>query len=132
MPNKPCLRIRFGIAWRRKRDLPFSDRWRDKPAFSRKLVRPIACSERMPQGGISEGHARFLCQALVPKYRKRQPLSGCLMLGGERGICLSAIVGEISPSFPENSFARSRAASVCRRAALARVLSSFPAGELSS
>ena len=38
----------------------------------------------------------------------------------ERGICLSAIVGEISSPFSENSFARSRAASVCRRAALAR------------
>ena len=52
------------------------------------------------------------------------------MLGGERGSRLSAIVGEISLSFPEDSFARSRAASVCRRAALARVLSSFPANKI--
>ena len=43
---------------------------------------------------------------------------------------LSAIVGEISSPFSENSFARSRAASVCRRAALARVLSSFPANKI--
>ena len=48
----------------------------------------------------------------------------------ERGICLSAIVGEISSPFSENSFARSRAASVCRRATLARVLSSFPANKI--
>ena len=48
----------------------------------------------------------------------------------ERGICLSAIVGEISPPFPENLFARSRAASVCRKAALARVISSFPANKI--
>ena len=42
--SQTFLWVQLGTTWRRERDSPFSDCWRDKPVFFQKLVRPIACS----------------------------------------------------------------------------------------